>query len=323
MDTKCHNTGGIRLKAAGIICEYNPFHIGHQTHIAETKRALGNGYAVVCAMSGNFVQRGEPAIFNKHTRAEAAVRCGADLVLEIPSPYALTSSQGYAEAGVGILAALGACEYISFGSESGDINELRSVANALSSENTGVQIKAMLGKGIAYAQAVQMVIDDMLGESAALLKSPNNLLGIEYIRAIKKTDSHVKPITFKRTGGAHDGDSGNSASAIRRLLHGGEIGDGFGSECGVECDNEFGSACENMRENTTEETYCHVAKTPAAQEAEYRFNSKTAPEAVKRLSSKATPETMKRLSSKAIQEMLSETKLAAMRETMPEQSIML
>ena len=260
-DTKCHNTGGIKLKAAGIICEYNPFHNGHEAHIAETKRALGDGCAIVCAMSGNFVQRGEPAIFNKHTRAEAAVRCGADLVLEIPTPYVLTSSQGYAEAGVSILTSLGACEYISFGSESGRIDELSKVAEALSAEKTGMQIKTMLGKGIAYAQAVQMTLDVIMGERAVLLKSPNNLLGIEYIRAINKTGSHIKPITFKRTGGAHDGDSGYSASAIRRLLRGGEFAGGFGSEYGGECGNGFGGGFGNIQETVSEKTLNAIHNT--------------------------------------------------------------
>ena len=212
------------MRAVGIICEYNPFHMGHQTQIAGIKQALGNDLAIVCAMSGNFVQRGEPAMFNKHARAETAVRCGADLVLEIPTPYVLSSSQGFAEAGVSILNALGACDYLSFGSESGDINELRTVADALFSEKTELRIKEMLNRRIAYAQAVQEALDSIIGGNAALMKSPNNLLGVEYIKAIKKIGSRMKPITIKRIGGDHDGNSGFSASAIRHFMRGGEYG---------------------------------------------------------------------------------------------------
>ena len=112
------------MRAVGIFCEYNPFHLGHARHIEKTLSALGEGCAVVCVMSGNFVQRGDVAVFRKHARAESAVRCGADLVIELPSPYALSSAEGFATACVHLVDMLGVCSHISFGSESGDIGAL-------------------------------------------------------------------------------------------------------------------------------------------------------------------------------------------------------
>jgi len=230
------------MKAAGIICEYNPFHIGHQMHINNTKRLLGEEYAIVCAMSGNFVQRGEPAIFNKHVRAEAAVRCGADLVLEIPTPYVLSSAEGYAVAGVNILTNLDICEYLSFGSEVGDVDVLCTVAEAIISDEIGAFIKENMRHGTTYAKAVQKTLDDKHGEKASVLKKPNNLLGIEYIKAIVTTGSHLKPMTFKRSGGVHDGSYGYSSSAVRQAMLNGDVNsswEAMPSQSGSICKREI------------------------------------------------------------------------------------
>lgn len=119
------------MNISGIISEYNPFHAGHKHHIDETRAMLGSDCGIICAMSGNFVQRGEPAAFLKAARAEAAVRCGADLVLELPLPWALSSAEGFARGAVALLGATGIVSHLSFGSESGDISGLQNAAELL------------------------------------------------------------------------------------------------------------------------------------------------------------------------------------------------
>ena len=122
------------MRTAGIISEYNPFHRGHAWQIGELRRRLGAETVVVCAMSGSFVQRGDFAVMRTHARAEAAVRGGADLVLELPLPWAIASAEGFAAGGVGVLAATGAVDTLVFGSECGDTETLKAVAAALESE---------------------------------------------------------------------------------------------------------------------------------------------------------------------------------------------
>ena len=210
------------METAGIICEYNPLHFGHAAHIEKTRAALGGECGIVCAMSGNFVQRGDFAAFGKHARAEAAVRCGADLVVEIPSPYVLLSAEGYAAAGVHILDKLGLCGYLSFGSESGDLGALKEVAGALVSEEAEERTREWLGKGLPYASARQRAAEAVLGGRSEALMSPNNLLGVEYLKAIGAQKSALKPMTVRRSGGAHDGDCGYSASALRGKMQAGD-----------------------------------------------------------------------------------------------------
>lgn len=210
------------MRTAGIICEYNPFHRGHLWHIEQTRAMVGGECAIVCVMSGNFVQRGDIAVFNKHARAKMAVLCGADLVVELPVPYVLSSAEGFAAAGVSILDNLGVCDYISFGSECGDIAALCEAASALSSKEAAGHLKDWLDTGLSYASAQQKAADAMLGSGSAILATPNNLLGIEYIKAVLSIGSHMRPLTIKRAGGAHDAESGYSASYIRGLLLRGE-----------------------------------------------------------------------------------------------------
>ena len=210
------------MKVAGIICEYNPFHLGHSRHIGMTRLALGGDCAIVGVMSGNFVQRGDFAIFNKHARAGMAVSGGADLVVELPAPYALSSAEGFAGAGVHILDMLGVCDAISFGSESGDVGALREVAEAIVSPEAERLIKEWLGKGLSFAAARQKAADALLGPKSELLKSPNNLLGVEYLKAIARFGSPLLPVTVGRAGGEHDGSSGFSASNIRTMMIQGE-----------------------------------------------------------------------------------------------------
>jgi len=210
------------MAVAGIICEYNPFHPGHLGHIERTRALLGGDCGVVCVMSGNFVQRGDFAVFNKHARAKSAVLCGADLVLELPAPYALSSSERFADAGVYILDSIGICGHISFGSEAGDIGVIREAAEKIVTPGADAITKDWLDKGLPYAAARQKAADAVMGERSEVFKSPNNLLGIEYLKAIYALNSPIQPVTIKRTGGEHDGGTGYSASALRNALSRGE-----------------------------------------------------------------------------------------------------
>jgi len=228
------------MKATGIICEYNPFHLGHAGHIGMTRELLGSDCAIVCVMSGNFVQRGDFAVFNKFARAEAAVRCGADLVVELPAPYALSSAEGFAKAGIFVLDSLGVCGTVSFGSESGDLGALREAAEAIVTVESDTVIKEWLGNGLPYAAAQQKAADAVLGSGSEVFKSPNNLLGIEYIKAINTLGSSLQPVTVLRTGGEHDSDTGFSASALRKLLlHGDEPWESMPRESAAVCIGEI------------------------------------------------------------------------------------
>jgi len=211
------------MKTVGIICEYNPLHKGHQWHIEETRRIIGGEVAVICVMSGNFVQRGDFAIFNKHARAKMAIYGGVDLVIELPTPYVLLSAEGFARAGVYIIDSLGICEHLSFSSESGDIKTLYNAADAISSEKAQMLTREWLEKGISYASAQQKAADAILSKRADVFSSPNNVLGIEYIKALKRYDSNMQPLTMKRTGGDHDSDTGYSASALRKSFLSGSL----------------------------------------------------------------------------------------------------
>jgi len=215
------------VKTAGIICEYNPFHLGHLGHIRKTKEVLSAGcgcdVAVVCVMSSNVVQRGDFAIFNKQSRAKMAILGGADLVIELPTPYVLQSAEGFAKAGVYLLEKLGLCDYLSFGSETGDISILSSAASAISSETANLLTRQWLDTGISYALAQQKAANEVMGIQGDVFNSPNNVLGIEYIKALNSYSSKMEPLTLKRTDGYHDSDVGYSASAVRKRLLSGEM----------------------------------------------------------------------------------------------------
>lgn len=213
------------MKAVGIVAEYNPFHCGHAHHISETRRMLGEDAAVVCVMSGNFVQRGEPAIFSKFTRAKAAAACSADLVLELPLPWSLSSAEAFALGAVSALSATGVVDTISFGSEEGDIARLERCATALLGKDTDTLVRRNLNSGISYAQARQLALEAKLGADAELIKKPNNILAIEYMKAVISQNLDIKPITVKRIGSPHDEMKSGaipSASYLRSKLTAGE-----------------------------------------------------------------------------------------------------
>jgi predicted nucleotidyltransferase len=184
----------------GITAEYNPLHSGHLYHIRETKKILP-GANIICVMSGNFVQRGDIAIADKNARAKAAVMAGADLVFELPVPYALAPAPVCAYGAVYLLNATGVLTHISFGSECGDIRLLTKAAEESSSAEYGESVKKLLAQGKSYASACG---GSFSPELSKICSSPNNLLGIEYIRAAKKINENIGPLTVKRIGGGHD-----------------------------------------------------------------------------------------------------------------------
>ena len=206
------------MKIIGIICEYNPFHLGHQKQIRWIRQQFSEECAIVCLMSGNFVQRGHPAIFDKSLRAKAAVDSGADLVLELPTTYSLRSAEGVAAGGVEILGKF--CDYLCFGTETGEISNLMATAQALLSSAFPRALRGQLEKGLSFPAARQAALEEM-GTEAALLANPNDILAVEYCKAILSQGSSMLPLPLKREGGYHDEtpDSENpSATALRTLI---------------------------------------------------------------------------------------------------------
>ena len=215
------------MNAAGIIVEYNPLHMGHVHLLRETRRILGEDTAILCCMSGDFVQRGDFAILRRQARAKAAVQRGADLVLELPLPWAVSSAEGFARGAVETLLSTNVLTHLAFGSECGDGAALQRVAAALQSEEFPALLRQELKVGDSFAAARERSVGKRLSpEDAALLQSPNNILGIEYCKALLDCKSTVEPLTIRRVGAAHDAKEAQgtiaSASAIRTLLKEGE-----------------------------------------------------------------------------------------------------
>ena len=204
------------MKAVGILAEYNPLHAGHLRHLSLTRAACPDAAVVVC-LSGNWVQRGECAVTDKWRRARWAAQAGADLVVELPSVFALGSAQVFARAGVAILAAAGA-ETMSFGCETPDLPALQTLAAALKSPRFDAALAPHLSRGLSYPAARQRALADLVGrETAALVERPNNNLAVEYLAALPEG---VAPLAIPRLG-AHDGPLEReypSASALRALL---------------------------------------------------------------------------------------------------------
>ena len=216
------------MRAFGIICEYNPFHTGHQWQVGELRRRFGEDCAVVCAMSGNFVQRGDFAICRKHARATAAVRGGADLVLELPTPWAIASAEGFARGGVGVLAATGVVDALCFGSECADTEKLKRVAACLTGEDFTNALHTELDKGNSFAATRERAAEKLCGADAAVLHDANDILGVEYCKVLSGTD--IAPLALPRMGIGHDGGAAGefaSASYLRERLLSGEACDAY------------------------------------------------------------------------------------------------
>ena len=211
------------MKVTAIISEYNPFHKGHLYHIETSKKETKADF-VIAIMSGNFVQRGTPAIFDKYTRAEAALRSGVDLVLELPAMYATASAEYFALGGVALANTLGIVDYLSFGSEYGQADKFMEAASLLLHEPEEMKqpLKEALKEGLSYPAARAYAVKTSHPELAELLETPNNILGIEYCKALLKLQSSIVPHTIKRQGQDYHSDSTEagfaSATGIRKLL---------------------------------------------------------------------------------------------------------
>ena len=210
-------------QVAGMITEYNPFHLGHEYHITQTRKRLG-AETVVAVMSGSFVQRGEPAVLDKWTRAENAVLGGVDLVIELPALFAVSSAEYFASAGVHLLNQLGLVDSLSFGSESGEIETLRACAVSVSHLDMNWKSARKSYPELSYP-ALRAKLLSEAGLTAA--ESPNDILGVEYIKAIDALEASLQPFTLQRSGhGYHDLTLErarpeiiySSASAIRSAL---------------------------------------------------------------------------------------------------------
>lgn len=238
------------MKTIGIVAEYNPFHLGHALQIHEARRIVeteGEEAAVIAVMSGDFVQRGEAAVFSKYARAEAACRSGADLVVELPLPWSLSSAEGFARGAVTMLADLGA-EILSFGCETGDgasrngnsgpaeaeadgrmpaaekrLRELEEAAELiLSREFTEEVLKRLkTDPEQSFAAARQACVEEKLGKALPFLRQPNSILALEYLKAIRELDLPLRPLAIPRRGAGHDERGANplpSASELRDRL---------------------------------------------------------------------------------------------------------
>ena len=203
------------MNVCGIVAEYNPFHRGHAHQIAETRRILGPECVIVCVMSGEWTQRGSPAVFSKHARAEAAVRCGADLVLELPLPWSMAPAETFARGGVGLLLAAGA-HYLSFGSECGDIDALRETAALLGRPELNALLRAGVKAGEPWAAARQKAAETLAGKPLPLLRSPNDILALEYIKAIQAHNAPMEPLAIPRRGAGHDALDAEHAAIPRQ-----------------------------------------------------------------------------------------------------------
>lgn len=211
------------MKAVGVVAEYNPFHSGHAWQLTELRRRLGAETPVVCVMSGSWVQRGECAVTDKWTRAEMALRGGADLVLELPVPWAISSAEGFAQGSVLTLLATGVVDKLSFGSESGNAEALKRTAEVLDTEAYRQSLLRELETGISFAEARQRAVEGILGQDAVDLKNPNDNLGMEYLRQAK---GRLTVYPLLRQGVSHDSNSCTayyaSASYLRRLFRQGD-----------------------------------------------------------------------------------------------------
>lgn len=219
------------MPVVGIIAEYNPLHNGHAHHLDHV-REFSSGEGIICVLSSNFVQRGEPSLLSKWARTRMALEAGADLVLELPSAFSCASAEYFASGAVSILHSLGIVDCLSFGSEEGGIEALETAAEILAFENDEFRekLKDGLNKGLSFAVSRQEALKAILesktvqdaGNAAEAISQPNNILGIEYLKALKRFKSSIKPVTIKRLGQGYNSlerdSSFSSATAIRHHI---------------------------------------------------------------------------------------------------------
>lgn len=266
------------MRTVGIIAEYNPFHTGHEYHIRKAKEASGADFAVV-VMSPDYVQRGEPAIFDKHTRARMALLGGADLIIELPVCYAAGSAEYFAEGAVSLLTQLGVTDTLCFGAECDDTRLFREISSVLLHEPQAYKalLQTYLKQGNTYPQARSRALCEYSGKAGEplgteafekisaknaeqFLSSPNNILGIEYCKALQKHESSITPLPVKRMGSAYNSTALDgtycSASAVRKALQkknntffdASEAAlDGIEKATGILCDNKKDSRDDSFR----------------------------------------------------------------------------
>lgn len=210
----------------GIVTEYNPFHNGHVHHLEISKQATKTDFSVA-VMSGNFVQRGDTSLVNKWVKTEMALKGGVDLVIELPTIYSISSAENFADGAIKILNSLGIVDYVSFGSEAGEIDPLNQIASILYKEPKDFSelLKSGLKSGISYPKARELALAQYFGTSkkySDILKSPNNILAIEYLKSLKKHRSPIIPVTVKRDYSEYNSKKVKqgiaSATAIREMI---------------------------------------------------------------------------------------------------------
>ncbi|HPZ18425.1 MAG TPA: nucleotidyltransferase [Fervidobacterium sp.] len=226
--TSDENSMKEHIKVLGIVVEYNPLHFGHLNHIHQSIELVNPDY-VIAVMSGNFCQRGEPAIINKFARTEIALRYGIDIVLELPTVYAIQDAGGFALGSIGILERTGVVTDIVFGSESGDLEFISKIAHLLTYQSPEFEqsFKRQLKKGYSYPNARKYALMEVIDDGMEKLSKPNDILGIEYVRALLKYDSKIKPHAIQRVGADYSDETYrgqfSSASAIRKAISHGEF----------------------------------------------------------------------------------------------------
>ena len=213
------------MKAVGIVAEYNPFHLGHLYNLNKIKES-GADEVLISVISGDFVQRGEPAVLSKFARAEAAVRCGVDLVVELPSVWSLQSAEAYAAAAIDVLSSLKVSR-LGFGTETDDFKSLEEIAVILTEKQFEASLSAAVKekKELSYASVRETVLRSFIGEKADLIKTPNNILAIEYMKTVNQKGYDISFSPVRRIGSGHDDVSDGavrSASQLREMLLNGE-----------------------------------------------------------------------------------------------------
>jgi len=215
----------------GLIAEYNPFHYGHKYHLEQSKKKTNADFSIAI-MSGSFLQRGEPSFIDKWTKAKMAIDNGVDLVLELPFIFSSQSAESFAYGGVKLMDSLNIVDYLSFGSEIGDLSPLKEIANILSNEPTQYKdrLRYYLSTGLSYSVSRSNALDEYINtispnynyDHKEILNKSNNILGIEYLKALKKINSKITPITIKRSGSNYNdlnfSNGFASATAIRNNI---------------------------------------------------------------------------------------------------------
>ena len=210
------------MSVFAVICEYNPFHNGHKYLIEQVKK---DGDTVIAVMSGSFTQRGDVAIADKFSRAEIAVKNGADIVIELPSVFSCANAETFAKGSVEIISALGIVDKLCFGAEDADVNLLKLTGEAFEDKEFKAELKRLMDSGEYYPRAVEKALETVYSPAMAdVAQKPNNILAVEYIKALKGTG--IEPVAVKRIGAAHDSKeiAGNitSASNIRDMIKAGK-----------------------------------------------------------------------------------------------------